>query len=143
MLGPRGRSVAERVLEPTAFRLEGVLIWSLEMNYHQRLTDAHKHLRALNADVDALIARYDSFVRARQAATQSYSGYAPAIEDLRLRSAAALEQLAPLMERQGHMLESVAVQELKQRRLHLEAQLNQARFAFADSYDRAAKAQVK
>ena len=124
-------------------RLEGVLIWSLEMNYHQRLTDAHKHLRALNADVDALIARYDSFVRARQAATQSYSGYAPAIEDLRLRSAAALEQLAPLMERQGRMLESVAVQELKQRRLHLEAQLNQARFAFADSYDRAAKAQVK
>ena len=124
-------------------RLEGVLIWSLEMNYHRRLTDAHKHLRALNADVDTLTAQYDSFVRARQAATQSYTGYAPAIEDLRLRSAAALEQLAPLMERQGRMLESVAVQELKQRRLHLEAQLNQARFAFADSYDRAAKAQVK
>ncbi len=124
-------------------RLRGVLTWSLEMNYHQRLTDAHKHLRALNADVDKLTAQYDSFVRARQAATQSYIGYAPAIEDLRARSAAALEQLALLMERQGHMLETVAVQELKQRRLHLEAQLNQARFAFADSYDRAAKAQVK
>lgn len=124
-------------------RLRGVLIWSLEMNYHARLTDAHKHLRALNADVDKLTAQYDAFVRARQAATQSYTGYAPAIEDLRVRSAEALEQLAQSMERQGHMLETVAVQELKKRRLHLEAQLNQARFAFADSYDRAAKAQVK
>jgi hypothetical protein len=47
------------------------------------------------------------------------------------------------MERQGQQLEAVAVQELKQRRLQLEAQLNQARFAFADSYDRAAKAAVK
>jgi hypothetical protein len=46
------------------------------------------------------------------------------------------------MARQGHMLETVASQELKLRRERLEAYLNQARFAFADSYDRAAKAQA-
>jgi hypothetical protein len=39
------------------------------------------------------------------------------------------------------MLETVASNELKLRHEHLEAQLNQARFAFADSYDRASKAQ--
>jgi len=124
-------------------RLRGVLTWSLETNYHARFTDAHKHLRALDADVDAMTARYDAFVRARQAATQSYTGYAASIEDLRRRTGEGLERLAVLMERQGEMLEAVAVQELKARRLQLEAQQNQARFAFADSYDRAAKAQAK
>jgi hypothetical protein len=41
------------------------------------------------------------------------------------------------------MLEEVAIQELETRRERLEAYQNQARFAFADSYDRAAKAQVQ
>jgi hypothetical protein len=40
------------------------------------------------------------------------------------------------------MLENVATRELKLRRTRLEAYQNQARFAFADSYDRAAKAQA-
>jgi hypothetical protein len=38
------------------------------------------------------------------------------------------------------MLETVAINELKIRRDRLEAYQNQARYAFADSYDRAAKA---
>jgi hypothetical protein len=41
------------------------------------------------------------------------------------------------------MLEIVANRELKVRGERLETYLNQARFAFADSYDRAAKAQAK
>jgi hypothetical protein len=41
------------------------------------------------------------------------------------------------------MLETVATRELHQRRERLEVQINQARFAFADSYDRAAKAQAQ
>ena len=45
------------------------------------------------------------------------------------------------MARQGHLLETVAIAELNRRRDLLEAYQNQARFAFADSYDRAAKAQ--
>ncbi len=124
-------------------RLRGVLIWNQERDYHRRLTDAHKHLRELNADVETLTARYEAFVRARQAAALSYTGYEDTIDDLRVRVGAALERLGVLMARQGDMLETVATQELKLRRGHLEAQLNQARFAFADSYDRAAKAQVK
>jgi tetratricopeptide (TPR) repeat protein len=50
-------------------RLKGVLTWTLETQYHQRLTDAHRHLRELNEDVDRLTARYEAFVRTRQAAT--------------------------------------------------------------------------
>ena len=54
---------------------KGVLTWRLETEYHERLTQAHKHLRELNDDVAVLTAQYDAFVRARQAATHSYVGY--------------------------------------------------------------------
>ncbi len=124
-------------------RLEGVLIWNLETQYHQRLTDAYEHLRALNQDVAALTARYDAFVRTRQAATHSYVGYEMPINGLRVRVSDALERLDSLMARQGHLLETVAIEELGVRRERLETYRNQARFAFADSYDRAAKAQAQ
>ncbi len=124
-------------------RLEGVLTWNLETEYHRRLTDAHEHLRELNEDVDTLTARYEAFVRARQAATHSYVGYETSIVGLRARVHDALERLNVLMARQGHMLETVAIAELTSRRERLEAYQSQARFAFADSYDRAAKAQAQ
>jgi tetratricopeptide (TPR) repeat protein len=124
-------------------RLKGVLTWNLETHYHQRLTDTHRHLRELNESVETLTAEYESFVRTRQAATHSYVGYEMPINGLRGRVAGALERLNVLMARQGHMLETVAIDELQVRRERLEAYLNQARFAFADSYDRAAKAQIR
>jgi hypothetical protein len=124
-------------------RLRGFLHFGLEMRYHERLTLAHRHLRELDADVDALTAQYDAFVRTRQAATHSYVGYDAAIDGLRSRVSAAQERLDSLMARQGHTLETVAIDELGQRRERLEAYRNQARFAFADSYDRASKAQAR
>jgi hypothetical protein len=124
-------------------RLKGVLTWELETKYHQRLTSAHEHLAELNADIDALTVHYEAFVRARQAATHSYVGYEIPINGLRMRVQLALEQLDLLMARQGHMLESVGIAELSERRQRLEAYQHQARFAFADSYDRAAKAQAR
>ena len=60
-----------------------------------------------------------------------------------MRVQLALEQLDLLMARQGHMLESVGIAELSERRERLEAYQHQARFAFADSYERAAKAQAR
>jgi hypothetical protein len=124
-------------------RLKGVLTWTLETEYHQRLTDAHVHLRELNADLEALAAQYDAFVRVRQAAMHGYAGYDDRIGSLRTRTGEALERLEMLMARQGHVLEAVADQELLARRERLESYQNQARFAFADSYDRAAKAQAR
>lgn len=124
-------------------RLKGVLAWILDTEYQQRLTDAHEHLQELNEHVDAMTAQYDAFVRTRQAATHSYDGYEAPIGVLRMRVAGALERLNVLMARQGHVLETVAVQELLVRRERLEDYQNQARFALADSYDRAAQAQVQ
>jgi Flp pilus assembly protein TadD len=133
----------EAALRRRVRRLRGVLFWNLAMAYHQRLTEAHDHLRELERDIDTLTARYDAFVRTRQAATLSFVGYAAPIDTLRGRVSDALERLDVLMPRQGSMLEEVALQELETRRERLEAYQNQARFAFADSYDRAAKAQVQ
>jgi hypothetical protein len=122
--------------------LKGVLIWSERTNYHQRLTDTHTHLRELNADVERLDAQYQAFVRTRQAATHSYVGYDKPIAGLRSRIASALERMDALQKAQGQVLEAVAIRELSARRERLADYQNQARFAFADSYDRAAKAQA-
>jgi hypothetical protein len=80
-------------------------------------------------------------VRTRQAAAHSYLGYGDTISRLRTRAAEALETVNKLMAQQGHLIESVAIDELKTRRARLEVYQTQARYAVADSYDRAAKAQ--
>ena len=80
---------------------------------------------------------------ARQAATHSYVGYEIPINRLRVRVGEALERMKLLMAQQGRVLESAAINELTGRRERLEAYQNQARFAFADNYDRAAKAQAR
>jgi hypothetical protein len=96
----------------------------------------------LNEHIDALTERYDSFVRTRQAATHSYVGYQNPIQGLGVRVERALERLDVAMDHQGQMLEVVATSELMARRERLEGYQNKARFAFADSYDRAAKMQA-
>jgi predicted nucleic acid-binding Zn-ribbon protein len=105
------------------------------------LTAAHVHLHELNAHVDALTAQYEAFVRARQAATHSYVGYDVQIERLRERVDAALQRVGIVMARQGHMIETVAINQLKARRDRLVDQQTQARYAVADSYDRATRLQ--
>ena len=46
------------------------------------------------------------------------------------------------MARQGHLIEKVAIHQLEARRERLVAQQTEARYAVADSYDRAARAQA-
>lgn len=123
-------------------RVHGVLTWRLLTEYHERLTLAHEHLRELNAHVDVLSAQYEAFVRTRQAATHSYVGYDVKIARLRERVDAALQRVGIVMARQGHMLETVAINQLKARRERLVEQQTQARYAVADSYDRAARLQA-
>jgi tetratricopeptide (TPR) repeat protein len=126
-------------LRERAARLRGAITWRLETEYNERLTAAHVHLKELNAPVDALRQQYDEFVRARQAATQSYVGYNEQIVRLRQRVADAMQRVDSLMVRQGEMIETVAINQLDVRRERLVAQQNQARYGVADSYDRAAR----
>jgi len=121
-------------------RLKGVLHWNIYTEYDRRFTEAYDHLRELNREVDLLKKQYTAFVRTRQAATQSYEGYDDVIRRERLLIEQAREKVGELMARQGHMLESMAVNELTARRERLAEFQIKARFAIADSYDRATRA---
>jgi predicted nucleic acid-binding Zn-ribbon protein len=124
-------------------RLRGVLHWNIYTEYDRRFTEAHKHLRDLNHEVDRLKRQYTAFVRTRQAATQSYEGYDDVIRRQRFLIREAREKVGKLMARQGHMLETMAVNELVRRRERLAEFQIKVRFAMADSYDRATRAQTE
>lgn len=124
-------------------RLKGVLVWRLETEYHERLTEFDMNLRSLDDAMAVAKAQYDQYVRVRQAATHSYSGYEKPINRLRVHSANAITEVDLLMARQGRLLEKAAVEELVARRSHLENFGDKARFALADSYDRATQVQAR
>lgn len=135
--GPESAALRQRVA-----RLRGVLTWQLRTGYHERLTAAFEHMEALAGDVAQMTARYDSFVRARQAATHSYLGYGDSLAVLRRRVGEALQKIRVVQARQGRVLELVAINELGLRRDRLQAYQAKARYAVADSYDRATRAQA-
>jgi hypothetical protein len=135
-------SPEEQALQQRIARVRGALTWTLRTQYHERLTEAHTHLKELNVVIAAMTERYQSLVRARQAATHSYVGYDVTITQLRRRVGEALQKVNLLMARQGHLLETVAINELRARRERLDTYQAQARFAVADSYDRAARLQA-
>src|SRR5262245_34520476 len=121
--------------------VQGVLTWRWRTEYHERLTQAYEHLEELNTTIATMAEGYQSLVRTRQAATHSYVGYDVPISRLRTRVSEALAKVTLLMARQGHLLETVATTELQARRDRLDSYQSQARFAVADSYDRATRQQ--
>jgi tetratricopeptide (TPR) repeat protein len=123
-------------------RLKGVLTFTLETEYHTRLTEFDRNLRGLDQAMAIVKEQYDQYVRARQAATLSYVGYKKPISRLRAHVKDSINKVELLMARQGHLLEVVAIEELIARRDHLENYGDKARFALADSYDRATQAQA-
>jgi tetratricopeptide (TPR) repeat protein len=129
-------------LRQRAAHLRGALTWRLETEYQERLTAAHVHMNELNAPVDALTREYDTFVKTRQAAMHSYVGYDGRIKSLRQRVGDALQRVDSLMDQQGKLIETVAINQLQLRRDRLVAQQTEARFGVADSYDRASRSQA-
>lgn len=134
---PEAAALRERIE-----RLDGVLSFTLRTEYHDRLDVFARHLRDLRGAIETLRAEHVEFVRARQAAVHSFEGYDTPIGRLRTRVAEALSEVNLLMARQGRALEIVAIDELVARRDRLEQYRDQARFALADSYDRATKARA-
>ena len=121
-------------------RLRGVLSWRLQSEYDQRLTEAYNHLLSLDETTEAFKKQYGSFIRTRQAATQSYEGYQSVIRQLRTGLFAAQRKLKGVMAKQGRFLETMAENELDRRRKRLEEYQIKARFALAENYDRVTKA---
>ena len=124
-------------------RVKGLLIWDLETQYHERFTVFDRNLRGLDAAMAVAQTEYDEYVRSRQAATHSFEGYDKPMTSLRADVRQSIERIERLMAQQGHLLEVVAIDELSARREHLENYGDKARFALADSYDRATQAQAR
>ncbi len=124
-------------------RLKGVLAYTLRTEYHERLSEFDRNVRGLDQVMAVAQEEYDEYVRNRQAATLSYVGYDKPMRRLRADSEVSVEKIDQLMARQGHLLEALAIDELVARRDHLENYGDKARFALADSYDRATQAQAQ
>ena len=75
--------------------------------------------------------------------TSSLPTRATPISQLRAGVANSIDEVDLLMTRQGHLLEVVAIKEMVARRSRLENYRDKARFALADSYDRATQTQAK
>ncbi|TNF89132.1 MAG: hypothetical protein EP301_03610 [Gammaproteobacteria bacterium] len=133
---------ADAVLIERIDRLQGLITWQVKTDYHDRLTRFYEHLEDSQAAIDELTRQYDAYVRIRQAAAHSYVGYEIPIKRMRTRVQASLARIDLLMARQGRMLEQVAVRELESRVRRLEGYEERARYALADSYDRATAAQA-
>ncbi|MBN1276907.1 MAG: hypothetical protein JXA35_05390 [Deltaproteobacteria bacterium] len=141
-LKAEGEEVPGEIIERIK-RLRGVINWNVYTDYDRRYTEAYIHLRDLDQVVLNLKKQYTDFVRTRQAATQSYQGYEDEIRRLRWQIKDASEKVGVLMMRQGNMIETMAVEELSKRREHLAEFQIKARFAMADSYDRATRDQAQ
>lgn len=124
-------------------RLKGALAFTLGTQYHERLTRFDTNVRELDQAMAVAQTQYDQYVRARQAATHSYVGYETSVSRLRAQVQESAREVERLMARQGRLLEIVAIDELTARRSHLESYGDKARFALADSYDRATQSQAK
>lgn len=133
---------AEESLTLRLARLKGLLTWTLETEYHERLDEFDANLRKLDEAMQVAETEYDGFVRERQAATHSFQGYTKPVARLRNYVRDAMTRVDMLMKRQGRLLEIVAVEELVARRGRLERFGDKARFALADSYDRATQSQA-
>jgi hypothetical protein len=123
-------------------RLQGLITWQVKTAYHERLTEFYEHLEDSQQAIDQLTEQYNAYVRIRQAATHSYVGYDAPIKRMRTRVREASDRIDLLMARQGHLLEQVAIRELEARSRRLEGYEERARYALADSYDRATSAQA-
>ena len=134
------RKAADTITKARIKRLRGLLFWEQQTSYDQRLTEAYTHLNDLKQEIDSLNRQYTSFVRTRQTATQSYQGYDETIRLQKKRIEEDLAKVRELMDEQGNRLEIMAVNELTRRRERLEELQVKARFAMADSYDRASRA---
>lgn len=122
-------------------RVKGVISFQIATDYDERHTQAYKSLGQLDDVVKQLQATYSAYVRNRQSATQSYVGYEQLLELLTLRIEKAKLKLDSVLAKQGHVIELLAINELESRQKRLEAYQIKARFAMAESFDRAQQSQ--
>lgn len=124
-------------------RLQGVLRWQVETGYDRRLAAAHQHLQELDQSIEELRTQHQKIVRLKREAHQSFEGYEAPFRQTVTRLDGLLLRISATMTQQASYLEKAAVRELDRRRRKLADYRVKARFALAESYDRATTKQAK
>lgn len=117
------------------------MLESSPSEYENLIAEANKQLQQTNDDINNLQKSNASFGGVRQLASQSLQGYDEQIRQLKSRVHDSRQKVDALRARQGQIIEALAGKELRQRREHLQEYQAQARFALAESYERASKKQ--
>lgn len=121
--------------------LEGLLHWDIESGYADRLSKAHQHLRELDREIAQAQQSQTGLAKAKAAAALSYQGYDRALQEMQERMTYLLGKTEGLIAYQGQYMERRAISELMRRKQRLKQYRTKARFAMAESYDLALRAQ--
>lgn len=107
----------------------------------KNLADSYARLQRMDGDVKNNIRIHKAFSRLRETSIQNIQKYDELINKLKKRVHDVMQKIDTLKARQGQILEIQAINELNQRRKHLQYYQTQARFALAESYGYASKMQ--
>ena len=129
------------ILQRKQALLEGVLKWNIDTGYENRLSTAFDHLRALDKEIDTAKQSETSLIKAKAEAALSYQGYDQALSQLQQRLVYLKDRTEGLIAHQGQFMERRAVSELLRRKSRLQRYRTKARFAMAEAYDLAVRAQ--
>lgn len=124
-------------------RLQGVLGWQIDTDYDRRLAVTYQHLSELDALLEKLTEQHRLIVKMKRAAYQSFEGYEVPLRRYNTALNQLIRRIGAVMNQQARYLEKVAVRVLDRRRQKLVDYRVKARFALAESYDRATKKQAK
>ncbi len=123
--------------------LQGIVDYRIATGYDNRLSQAFVHLGQLEDALKQAGKNRRQLARERAEAALSFRGYDKVLQDLRSRLVYLKTKLDGLIAYQGQFMERRAITELERRKSRLKRYRNKARFALADSYDRAARAAAK
>lgn len=124
-------------------RLTGLLYWQINTKYENRLSMAHRHLRQLDQAIENTRKSQAMLARTQSGAALSYKGYDRALTDLKARLDYLKIKITGLKSHQGQYMERRAISELRHRKRRMQRYRTKARFALAESYDRALHRQKK
>jgi hypothetical protein len=115
----------------------GALTWELTEAFPQRLWEARKALRDIDAGLEQARQYDTALARAQRDEPARHAAFAQRIAGLRERLQALLPRVAALSREQQHEVQELAVAALVRQKERLADYITQARFAVAQLYDRA------
>jgi hypothetical protein len=118
-------------------RVAGALAWQLGEEMPQRLWQTKKNWKRLTDELAQAHEHQTQLVRAQQEEPQRFDQFATRIAELQRRILALEPRVEQLIAEQRQAVQELAVAELEQQKEDLVAFSNQARFAYAQIYDRA------